>query len=248
MCVPLTRVPAETKRAEPRSVSATRPNPSELSPSAHPLTPRCRQRAFRERKERHVKELESRLASLEQANSRTSAENDKLKERLEKTLLENRLLTENSMRGHSPPEAPEMGPMGYKPLDPNKFAAVHHPTVSASAQQTLHQPPSSFTSPIFGEHPNNGPIHRISTSPKTGERLLGAGAAWDLIVSHTLYEQGLVDIGDISDRLKGLARCDGQGPVFEESVVLEAILASSGSGRDELLVDGPSPSLAYRRI
>ena len=44
-----------------------------------------------------------------------------------------------------------------------------------------------------------------------------------------------MDIADISERLKGLAKCDGQGPVFEESTVLEAIQASVGSGSDDLL-------------
>ncbi|KAH8149109.1 uncharacterized protein LAJ45_06648 [Morchella importuna] len=187
---------------------------------------RAAQRAFRERKERHVKELEHRLKTLEQHASETAAQNDILKQELQKTKLENRLLHENNMRGQSPPELRDVAAMSFKPTD-------HTPT----------NPPPAFTSPIFGEHPNQGPIHRISTSPKTGERLLGAGAAWDLIVCHPLYEQGLVDIGDISDRLKGLARCDGQGPVFEESVILEAIQASSGSGRDELLVESPPGSL-----
>lgn len=182
------------------------------------------QRAFRERKERHVKELEHRLKTLEQHASETAAQNDILKQELQKTKLENRLLHENNLRGQSPPELSDVAAMSFKPTDQVN-------------------PPPAFTSPIFGEHPNRGPIHRISTSPKTGERLLGAGAAWDLIVCHPLYEQGLVDIGDISDRLKGLARCDGQGPVFEESVILEAIHTSSGSGRDELLVE--SPGLLY---
>ncbi|KAI5840607.1 hypothetical protein BZA05DRAFT_380713 [Tricharina praecox] len=195
---------------------------------------RAAQRAFRERKERHVKELEQRLASLEQANTRAAVENDKLKAALEKTRLENRLLHENTIRGsgssgslgggsggrHSPP--PEVGPMAFKPLDPESLRS---------------NPPAKFTSPIFGQHPNRGPIHRITTSPSTGEKLLGAGAAWDLIMCHPLYEQGLVDIGDISERLKTLARCDGQGPVFEESIILDVIQASRGSGRDELLVD-----------
>lgn len=96
-------------------------------------------------------------------------------------------------------------------------------------------PPPNFTAPLFSEHPNRGPLHRITTSPGTGEKLLSAGAAWDLILCHPLYEQGLVDIADISERLKGLAKCDGQGPVFEESTVLEAIQASVGSGSDDLL-------------
>ncbi|KAI5842279.1 hypothetical protein BZA05DRAFT_412229 [Tricharina praecox] len=96
--------------------------------------------------------------------------------------------------------------MAFKPLDPESLRS---------------NPPAKFTSPIFGQHPNRGPIHRITTSPSTGEKLLGAGAAWDLIMCHPLYEQGLVDIG----------------PVFEESIILDVIQASRGSGRDELLVD-----------
>lgn len=200
------------------------------------------QRAFRERKEKHVKELESRLASLEQAHSRAAAENDKLKEQLEKTRLENRLLHENTLRSHSPPEPlPEVGPMSFKPLDPGSLGAVAAAAAAAangsSSGGGSTEPPAKFISPLFAEHPNHGPIHRISTSPGTGERLLGAGAAWDLIICHPLYEQGLVDIGDISDRLKSLARCDGQGPVFEEGIILDAIQQSAGSGRDELLLE-----------
>ncbi|KAI5816318.1 hypothetical protein BZA77DRAFT_62808 [Pyronema omphalodes] len=185
---------------------------------------RAAQRAFRERKERHVKELENRLASLEQANSRAAAENDKLKEQLEKTQLENRLLHENTRIGNAPAPV-EAGPMAFKPLDPDSLGLV--------------QPPSNFTTPLFAAHPNKGPLHRITTSPGTGEKLLGAGAAWDLIICHPLYEQGLVDIEDISDRLKCMARCDGQGPVFEESIILDAIQASAGSGKDELFVETP---------
>ncbi|KAL7271487.1 AP-1-like transcription factor [Rhizina undulata] len=192
---------------------------------------RAAQRAFRERKERHVRELEQKLTSLEQAAQVTMTENDMLKQELEKIKMENRLLHENSLR-LSPSEIPEMGPMAFKPTDHPLLQ--HHPS-----------PPSAFTNPIFGAHPNRGPLHRITTSPGTGERLLGAGAAWDLIVCHPLYEQGLVDIGDISDRLKGLARCDGQGPVFEERVILEAIQASSGSGQDDLLLEGSAGGIGY---
>ncbi|KAI5779091.1 hypothetical protein EDC01DRAFT_621872, partial [Geopyxis carbonaria] len=201
---------------------------------------RAAQRAFRERKERHVKELESRLASLEQAQSRTVAENDRLKEQLSQTRLENRLLQESrSMNGNSPPEVPEVGPMVFNPTDAAKHMA------SSSSSLALGVPPQSFTSPIFGAHPNQGPIHRITTSPKTGERLLGTGAAWELIICHPLYEQGAIDIADISDRLKKLARCDGQGPVFEENMILEAIHACSGSSRDELLPDSSSSCSSY---
>jgi hypothetical protein len=143
-----------------------------------------------------------------------------LQQELQKARLENRLLQENSLRGHSPPSTIEVEQIAFRPTD-------HVGT----------QPPHAFTSPIFVEHPNKGPLHRISTSAKTGERLLGAGAAWDLIVCHPLYDQGL-DIGDISERLRGLAQCDGQGPVFDEGTILQVIQASY-RGADELLVDSP---------
>ena len=172
-----------------------------------------------------MKELEQRLATLEQANSRAASENSVLKAALEKTRLENRLLHERGA-GQAAPEL--AGPALYTPLD-------HDAALYATAEPA--PPPSGFTSALFREHPNRGPLHRISMSPGTGERLLGAGAAWDLIICHPLYEQGLVDIEDISFRLKNLARCDGQGPVFEESVILEAINESSGSGADELIVE-----------
>lgn len=68
----------------------------------------------------------------------------------------------------------------------------------------------------------------------TGERLLAAGAAWDRIIKHPLFTQGLVDVGDVSERLKGFARCDGQGPVFEEREIIDAIERSVATTSDEL--------------
>lgn len=44
-----------------------------------------------------------------------------------------------------------------------------------------------------------------------------------------------VDVGDVSERLKQVAKCDGQGPVFEESEIISAIELSVASGNDELL-------------
>ncbi|KGQ07276.1 hypothetical protein BBAD15_g7416 [Beauveria bassiana D1-5] len=68
-----------------------------------------------------------------------------------------------------------------------------------------------------------------------GERLLAPGATWDLIVSHELYKRGLVNISMVSERLRDKARCDGQGPVFPESAIMEAIMQSVASGSDDLL-------------
>jgi AP-1-like factor len=68
-----------------------------------------------------------------------------------------------------------------------------------------------------------------------GERLLHAGATWDLIQSHELYRKGMVDVGDLVKRLQGKAECDGRGPAFKESEVIAAIEESVISAADELI-------------
>jgi AP-1-like factor len=54
----------------------------------------------------------------------------------------------------------------------------------------------------------------------------------DYIVKHPLYVSGLV--GEVSDRLKRVAKLDGQGPVFEERDITDAIEKSVSSGADLL--------------
>jgi AP-1-like transcription factor len=170
------------------------------------------QRAFRERKERHVKDLEQKLASLEAAQQQTATENERLKRDLQKMSTENEILraTSSMQNGNTSlsPEPLTTGPMQYNPKD--------------------------FYSNVLQNHDNKTPSHRIVTSD-SGERLLAAGATWDFIISHEAYRKGMVDVGDVSERLKHQARCDGQGPVFSERTILEAIEQSVASGSDELI-------------
>ncbi|KAM3068437.1 AP-1-like transcription factor [Clarireedia jacksonii] len=171
---------------------------------------RAAQRAFRERKERHVKDLEAKLAALEKNTGSLAEENERLKLQLTKTATENEILKATSGQSHHgvPDPTPSVGPMSYSPTD--------------------------FYSQLLQPHTNKTPSHRIVTS-EAGERLLAAGAAWDFIITHPLYQRGMVDVGDVSERLKDLAKCDGQGPVFEERAILDAIEKSVASGNDELL-------------
>jgi hypothetical protein len=137
----------------------------------------CRQRAFRERKERHVKDLEAKLAALQKDSATVAEENERLKLQLQKAATENEILKATAAhphRGHSEP-LPTAGPMRYSPTD--------------------------FYTEVLHAHENKTPSHRIVTSD-TGERLLAAGATWDYIIKHPLYIKGLVDVGDVSDRLK----------------------------------------------
>ncbi len=94
--------------------------------------------------------------------------------------------------------------------------------------------PTDFYTEVLVGHENKTPSHRIVTSDN-GERLLAAGATWDYIIKHPLYARGLVDVGHVSERLKKCAKCDGQGPVFEEREIIDAIEKSVASGSDELL-------------
>ncbi|KAF3923692.1 hypothetical protein ABW20_dc0102050 [Dactylellina cionopaga] len=171
------------------------------------------QRAFRERKERHVKELEEKLSSLEATSSTVLSENERLKRELQKITTENQILRATSavQAAHQPaaPAPIDVGPISYSPTD--------------------------FYDVVLEPHKNKTPSHRISHHPETGEPLLGAAAAWDMITKHPLYVGGQVDIQAVSEFLKPKAKCDGQGPVFPESAVREAIQHSASLGKDELI-------------
>ena len=76
---------------------------------------------------------------------------------------------------------------------------------------------------------------RLGSSPGSDSHLLSASATWDLLQSHPLYLSGAVDIGEVCERLKKMARCDGMGPMFEEDEVRKVIEEVGRSGGDELI-------------
>jgi hypothetical protein len=184
--------------------------------------PCCSQRAFRERKERHVKDLESRLHELERAQNDTVSENERLKRDLQKMETENEILRATSSMATAA--------AAHAAGSPGGGAAAHAPTTTGPMTYN----PTDFYSNVLQGHANKSPSHRIVTSEK-GERLLAAGATWEVIVNHELFKRGLVDISEVSERLRPQAKCDGQGPVFEESAILEAIEQSVAENSDELI-------------
>lgn len=70
---------------------------------------------------------------------------------------------------------------------------------------------------------------------KSKGREVPATQVWDFLQSHPLVKRGLVDVADVCERLKGAAKCDGHGPVFEESRIWQAVEDSRRSGGDELI-------------
>lgn len=81
-------------------------------------------------------------------------------------------------------------------------------------------------------------LQKISTENailRDRKRLLTAGTTWDFITSHDLYRRGLVDIGDVCERLKHYAQCDGRGSAFSEQDIIAAIKQSIANSDDDLL-------------
>ena len=98
--------------------------------------------------------------------------------------------------------------------------------------------PKSFNAAFMHEdspHRNDPVTNRMSVSKTTGERLLSTGATWDVIQNHDFYRRGMIDLGEVVDRLRDKAVCDGVGPCFPEDEVLKAIEDSVGVPGDELI-------------
>lgn len=179
---------------------------------------RAAQRAFRERKERHVKELEAKLTALESSTQNLQSDNERLKLALQRAKTENEILRATSGQ-HSPTSSSNMSasypaPMGLMPDDSAEnekynVQSLTHGTVLNSADKRHGR----------SQNGREVPAHQV----------------WDLIQSHPMVKQGLVDITDVCERLKGLAKCDGHGPIFEEQVIWRAVEESRRSGGDELI-------------
>ncbi|KAL6713656.1 AP-1-like transcription factor [Lecanora helva] len=188
---------------------------------------RAAQRAFRERKERHVKDLELKLKSIEAHSTDLMTDNERLKRELDRLATQNEILRATTTPLKLPHQDSSQPQSSSSPPSPKGLTSG--PMIFS---------PSTFNN-AFSEHNPAGadePIsHRIQISAQTGERLLATGAAWELIQSHELYRQGLVDIGEVCDRLKEKVLCDGSGPTFAEKDVIQAIEDSIGAAGDELI-------------
>ncbi|KAF2460179.1 hypothetical protein BDY21DRAFT_186680 [Lineolata rhizophorae] len=194
---------------------------------------RAAQRAFRERKERHVKELETKLAALESASHSLQSDNERLKLALQRAHTENQILRASSASsGLSLPPSPtaaDMADASSAALDPSLLPSTAASTSSSSSSL------SAAAAGADDQLPGAGAVSHRGSGAAAGSKVLPAAATWDLIQSHPLVRQGQVDVSDVCERLKHAARCSGSGPVFEEWVVRKAIEESRRGGGDELI-------------
>jgi AP-1-like factor len=167
-----------------------------------------------------VKELETKLHALESSTHNLQSDNERLKLALQRVRTENEILRATS---------------GQLPTS-SRPVSVSYPSPGA------HLPDEDEMDDGYNVQAlNNGSVINAAdkTHPasrrKTKSKEVPAAQAWDLIQSHPLVKQGLVDIADVFERLKGAVKCDGHGPVFEENSIWQAIEESRRSGGDELI-------------
>ena len=159
-----------------------------------------------------------------------NGENERLKRELAKIATENEILRATSGPNPFLDDLDDMstGPLRYSPTDYCKPK-----TKGDSTDSSLNDASTGYSSATGASSQS---VTRRILDEETGEPLLAAGATWDYIQAHELFRRGLVDVGDVCERLKKMARCDGQGPVFQESDVRRAIAESAvAGGRDELI-------------
>lgn len=183
-----------------------------------------------------MKDLEQKLTSLEQTSSTLASDNERLKRELEKVATENEILRATtavpSYASNTHPHSNDYSTSLSSTQDGK--AHIHPDTVNGPSFSSS----AEFYTTMLAAHPgvSGGYIsHKITVSHTTGERLLAAGATWDMILAHPSFKAGLVDIGDVAERLKKVFQCDGQGPVFAEGDIRKAVEESVAAGSDELI-------------
>lgn len=184
-----------------------------------------RQRAFRERKERHVRDLEAKLNLLTTTTSSLQSDNERLKLLLQRAQTENEIL-----RATASSSPTRQHPPGFVD-DPSMLSPSRQSKASPSAEEP-HLNPTRLANGLLFTGPSSP---RFGSSPGSESHLLSASATWDLLQSHPLYLSGAVDIGEVCERLKKMARCEGMGPMFEEEEVRKVIEEVGRSGGDELI-------------
>ena len=173
------------------------------------------------------------------------ADNERLKRELAKIVTENEILRATGDSGHSSPDERESSNG-----DSNSYQNNYNNHNGNNNNNHAHKSNNNYITTVNGPkrwvptdmrkttaniHKTGSMPHRIVYSSESGDRLLNIKATWDFIQAHPLYEKGLIDIGDVCERLKNVTRCDGQGPVYEQSRVEKAIDESVASGNDELI-------------
>lgn len=158
---------------------------------------RAAQRAFRERKEKRVKQLEDKLSLTQEERDRLSKENELLRQ-------ENVLISQSYQKPQGERDAP-------------RFATF--PSSAALDGE-------AFCNELTEEHGGYKTAeskYQVYVRPTDGETLLGAGAIWAKMMEFEGDDEEPIDVEDVIERLRDRAVCDGFGPVYRLTDIEQAI-------------------------
>lgn len=172
-----------------------------------------------------MRDLEAKLNLLTTATSSLQSDNERLKLMLQRVQTENEIL-----RATAQSSPKEIHPPGF--VDDPSLLPQSRPNKKALSTNEPHFDAARLANGLLS---SDSSPSKSGSSPDSNSHLLSASATWDLLQSHPLYLSGAVDIGEVCERLKKMARCDGMGPMFEEDEVRKVIEEVGRSGGDELI-------------
>ncbi|KAK7205231.1 hypothetical protein BZA70DRAFT_176657 [Myxozyma melibiosi] len=179
---------------------------------------RAAQRAFRERRERHVKELQAKLAEADQKIRELQSSNTRLQKELDWFQAENKILKETANADReraaaataAATAAAAAAASGRTGADSN-----HDRLMSASAL------PTEVTFPRFMSDESEKRHSEMIQPTESEKAFLAPSDIWDRLKTHPRSEQ--IEIEAIMKLLMNKVHCSGNGPVFKLSDVDDAI-------------------------
>lgn len=161
---------------------------------------RAAQRAFRERKETKMKELEMKLNQSESDKQRLMEELEAVRKKTFTIQTENELL-----RTRGSPSEIEF-----------EFPKNEDDFISQILDGSNHQ-----------FNPENK--DKVYPSPDNGKKVLALGAVWDYLLYRSDVDNLEIDVVEVMNKLKGNEKCHGYGPAYPVELIDQVILESSRS-------------------
>jgi AP-1-like factor len=169
---------------------------------------RAAQRAFRERKEKRVKQLEDKLSVAQEERDRLSKENELLRQ-------ENMLISQSYQKPPAENAAPKVATFPRSgTVDDEAFC--------------------NELTEAHGGYKNRDLKYQVYVRPTDGETLLGAGAIWAKIMEFEDDDEDPIDVEDVIERLRDRAVCDGFGPVYRLTDIEQAIKQARKAAKQQL--------------
>ncbi|KAJ7585615.1 hypothetical protein C8J56DRAFT_948402 [Mycena floridula] len=195
---------------------------------------RAAQRAFRERKEKHVKDLEDKVADLEAKNTEAISENENLKDLLSRLQNENMTLKQSSFTFSVPKTAQTFTPA----LSPSSSSTAKSPDSRS--------PQSIFSSPLIPFSASSSPgSFKMPTNPLD----LSSLTSFDPNMLNLLDEPTATSTGDSMAMDYGYGNNSSSGSSGFlgnfTTIASNPVFTSLASYFDEPISAGPNPDLDF---